>query len=353
MQRRFDRYSTAAKALETMSDSAVTQMVRGAASRAAGIGGTTGVVSVGGIPVFLKALPLTEMEGTRENRGSTGNLFRLPPHCHFGIGSPGFGAWRELAAQVASTRWVLDGQCENFPLTYHWRVLPIPAFLGSAPEELANADRMVAFWENSTAVRARLAAVMSARNSLVMFCEYMPHPLSPCLEAQVRAGPAASAAALSMVDQGLRGTVAFLHTSGWTHFDAHFGNVLTDGRAVYLADFGLALSAGFAVDEAERAFLRATDTYDLCYIVMEMVNFVAREVAGHGVRQARIDFVRACAEARNAGGLQGVAATLVARYAPIALEMNEFYGALHSERRTVPYPAHVLDGLLSDLGTAP
>lgn len=350
LQERFDRYSPVSNALATMSDSAVIQMVWGASKRATGIGGTTGVVSVDGTAVFVKVIPLTDRERAAENLGSTANLFRLPPYCHYGIGSPGIGAWRELAAHVASTQWILDGQCASFPLTYHWRVLPLPAFLGTLPEELVDADRMVAFWENSAAMRARLAAVVTAPSSIVVFGEYIPRPLIPWLEAQVQAGPATADAALSMVDTGLRAAVAFFHARGWTHFDAHFGNVLTDGRTVYLADYGLAASTGFALEDDERAFLRATSTHDLCYVVREMVNWIARVIAGQGVRQARLDFVRGCADGRRAVGVRGVAAALLTRYAPIAVVMNEFYGALYSERRTVPYPAHVLDGLLRDLG---
>lgn len=311
------------------------------------------MVSVAGRSVFVKVIPLTDLEGAAENLGSTANLFRLPPYCHYGIDSPGMGAWRELAAHIAATQWVLGGQCESFPLIYHWRVLPLPAFPGALPEELADADRMVAFWENSAAMRARLAAVVMAPSSIVVFCEYVAHPLTPWLEAQVRAGPAAADAALSMVDRGLRAAVSFFHARGFTHFDAHFGNVLTDGRIVYLTDFGLVGSTGFALEHDERAFLRATGTYDLCYVVMEMVNWIARVIAGHGVRQARLEFVRGCAEGREPVGVRGAAASLVTRYAPIAMVMNEFYGALYSERRTVPYPACALDGLLGDLNLVP
>ena len=34
-----------------------------------------------------------------------------------------------------------------------------------------------------------------------------------------------------------------MNTHGLVHFDAHFGNVLTDGRRLFVADFGLATSA--------------------------------------------------------------------------------------------------------------
>ena len=40
-------------------------------------------------------------------------------------------------------------------------------------------------------------------------------------------------------------TVTFLRQHGIVHFDAHFGNVLTDGDEFYLADFGLVLDGTF------------------------------------------------------------------------------------------------------------
>lgn len=41
---------------------------------------------------------------------TTANLFGVPNRCHYGVrGSPGFGAWRELAANQIVTAAVLAG----------------------------------------------------------------------------------------------------------------------------------------------------------------------------------------------------------------------------------------------------
>jgi hypothetical protein len=352
-QQRRNQYSAVSKALQTMSDSTVTKLVRGASTLGTGIGGTVGVVSLHGTKVFLKVIPLTELEGAAENIHSTANLFLLPAWCHYGIGSPGMGVWRELAAHVASTQWVLDGRCESFPMTYHWRVLPLPAFPGSPPSELADVDHMVAFWENSSAVRARLHALLRAPRSVVLFCEYIPHTLGPWPAAEVRTGQTAADAAISMVDTSLRAAISFFNAHRWMHFDAHFGNVLTDGHIVYLSDFGLSASTDFELSADERTFLRANATHDRCYVVTELANFIAREIAGHSGRQERISFLRWCADGHTPMGIRGMAATLVHRYAPIAVVMNDFYGALYSERRTVPYPGRALDRVLTETGVVP
>ncbi|MFE6924525.1 hypothetical protein ACFVAV_26115 [Nocardia sp. NPDC057663] len=74
------------------------------------------------MPVFAKRVPLTERE--LAHRGSTANLFDLPVFCQYGIGGPGFNAWRELAANIVVTEGVLAGETQAFPMLYHWRVLP-------------------------------------------------------------------------------------------------------------------------------------------------------------------------------------------------------------------------------------
>ncbi|MEJ7689790.1 MAG: hypothetical protein WKF76_04810 [Nocardioidaceae bacterium] len=88
----------------------------------AGVGGSPAQVDLDGTPVFAKRIPLTDRELTHPR--STANLFDLPMFCQYGIGSPGFNAWRELAANMIVTDAGLAGETESFPLLYHWRILP-------------------------------------------------------------------------------------------------------------------------------------------------------------------------------------------------------------------------------------
>ena len=67
---------------------------------------------IGPHTVFAKAAPLTDLEC--EHAYSTRNLFRIPNY--YGIGSAGFGAFRELAARVKTTDWVCGGDFAGFPL---------------------------------------------------------------------------------------------------------------------------------------------------------------------------------------------------------------------------------------------
>lgn len=75
------------------------------------------------IPGLRQEDPLTDEE--RERPGDTSNIFRLPDFYHFGVGSAGFGAYRELAGHLKATAWILDEAMESFPLLYYCRVVPL------------------------------------------------------------------------------------------------------------------------------------------------------------------------------------------------------------------------------------
>ncbi|MFD1364018.1 hypothetical protein [Actinoplanes sichuanensis] len=72
------------------------------------------------MPVFVTRVPLTDRELAHPR--STANLFDLPVRCQYGmyrLAGPGFGAWRELAANQTVTEGVLTGETESFPLLHH------------------------------------------------------------------------------------------------------------------------------------------------------------------------------------------------------------------------------------------
>jgi hypothetical protein len=251
------------------------------------------------------------------------------------VGSPGFGAWREVAANTMTTNWVLAKQSEAFPLMYHWRVLPgaIPL-----PEEHADIERVVAYWGGSAAVRRRLDALGQASASVVLFLEFLPHRLDTWLSSQLAAGPDAVAAACAMVERCSRADVAFMNTRGLLHFDAHFRNVLTDGHRVYLADFGLASSPRFDLSDGERDFLARNASHDACYAVRELLNWMVTNIVGIAAPAARYDYLRRCAAGASPTGVPEPVAELISRHAPAVAIMNDFYWNLFGVSRETPYP---------------
>ncbi|WP_328635234.1 hypothetical protein [Streptomyces sp. NBC_00356] len=236
-------------ALALHDDRRLRAMVEGARSGGAGIGGRSGVLDVEGSPVFVKRVPLTERELRPEHLRSTANLFGLPGFYQYGVGSVGFGAWRELALHVMTTNWVLSGAHDGFPLTYHWRILPdVPP--DGFMDQFGGIDGAVAHWEGSPAVRGRLDELARARHSLVLFLEYVPDTVAAWLAAR-----SDEVAAYRWVLRELARGTGFLRGQGVVHFDAHFGNLLTDGERILFADFGLALSSRFQLAADEREFL--------------------------------------------------------------------------------------------------
>ncbi|MFF2086937.1 serine/threonine protein phosphatase [Nocardia sp. NPDC058176] len=281
------------------------------------------------MPVFAKRVPLTERE--LAHPGSTANLFDLPVFCQYGIGGPGFNAWRELAANIIVTEGVLTGRARSFPMLYHWRVLP-----GRAPiaADHADIDAVVAAHGGHPAVRARLEALAAAPSSLVLLCEYIPYSMSDWL----REDPAGKAA---VVAQQLSEIVAFLDEWELLHMDGHFGNLRSDGERIHLSDFGLATSARFDLSPAEREFVEQHATHDADYAAMRLVNWLVTDVCGvpmpaSGGPVARNAYVERCAAGRIPDDVSpGVAAILI-RHAPAAAKTNAFYwklfgGDIHAE----------------------
>jgi hypothetical protein len=64
---RLDRYATVAGALALLSDRRLAALVEGAELLGTGIGGTSSRLHVDGIPVFVKRVPLTDLERRPEN----------------------------------------------------------------------------------------------------------------------------------------------------------------------------------------------------------------------------------------------------------------------------------------------
>jgi hypothetical protein len=345
MRERSSRYRDVSSALALRSDRQLAELVQHGQAFGSGVGGTSLLLDVGGVAVFAKRIPLTDLERRSDNVMSTANLFGLPTFCQYGLGSPGFGAWRELVASTLTTDWVLAGQSEAFPLLYHWRVLPGAPPLG---EELADIERAVEYWGGSGAIRHRLQALSQASASIVLFSEFIPYKLGDWLTAQVAAGPNTVASACAMVESCLLTDLAFMNANGLMHFDAHFGNILTDGQRLYIADFGLATSLRFDLSTQEAKFLVRNRKHDTGYALMRLVNWLVTAVSRvaapeYGGPVQRNEYIRECAAGAEPVGVQPGIAAVIRRYAPVAAVMNEFYGDLFGVSRATQFPAEAIE----------
>jgi hypothetical protein len=343
-------YSAVSNSLASLSDRQLLTLVDAAPVIGSSIGGTAALLVIEGTPVFVKRVPLTDLERRPENIKSTANMFQLPTCYQYGVGSVGFGVWRELAAHAMTTKWVLGKQCESFALMYHWRVLTGPPPRTPMTEERADLMRTVAYWDSSPAVRERLEAIARSSASVALFLEYIPQNLYKWLTAQVAGGEDAIDSACAVVERGLRTGVSFMNSSGLLHFDAHLMNLLTDGQRLYFADFGLATSSRFELSEAESIFFEANTSHDGCYVVTQLVNWLVTTLSGAPDRDG---FIHRCAEGGDPVNVSTSAAGLIERYAPVAVVMNKFYRKLHLESRTTPYPVAEIQRVCDTTGFDP
>ncbi|MFI7129005.1 protein kinase family protein [Nonomuraea sp. NPDC050153] len=343
---RLTAYSTVSTSLALRSDLEMGRLVARAEPLGLGIGGRSALLEVDGTRVFVKRVPLSDRELLPENLRSTANLFGLPAYFNYGIGSPGLGPWRELAAHVMTTNWVLAGQYPGFPLMYHWRVLPDTA--PPMPELLSDVERTVAYWGGGQEVRDRLDGLQQSSASLVLFLEHFPYNLHEWLDAQVRAGDDSANLACELVARELEAGVSFMNAHDLLHFDAHALNVLTDGRRLYFADFGLALSSRFDLSPEESDFFDRHRTYDRACTRTHLVHWLAAAFYDRGGDE-RDELVRSWAEGEPPTGVPEAAAAILARHSPLASVMGDFYRVLQRESRQTPYPLEKIKPLVENL----
>ncbi|MCX4628017.1 protein kinase family protein [Streptomyces sp. NBC_01443] len=320
---RLTAYSAVSTRLSLLSDHRLRALTAAATPLGSGIGGRSAELDVDGTRVFVKRVPLTDIELLARNVRSTANLFGLPLHYQYGVGSAGFGAWRELAAHAMTTGWVIEGAYDGFPLMYHWRVLP------DSPPGGDGIDAAVARWEGSDAVRRRLEAIGRASYSLVLFLEHVPHRLGAWL---------AGHPAYDRADRALLRGAEFMSSRGLVHFDAHFHNVLTDGELIHFADFGLALSTRFELAPDEARFLSEHLGYDRAYTASHLLRY---HLPGADERDdlAHEAFLREWIAGRGRGGVPAEAAALLDRHAATGLLMAGFHRRLVTESKRTPFPA--------------
>ncbi len=326
-QRRRTHERLAAHLASLSDDQLAALLAQTDAWRVNSLGNQSGVIEVDGAKVFVKKLALTDLE--RSAAGHTANLFGLPMFYHYGVGSAGFGAWRELSAALRASAWALSGESAHFSLVHHWRVTPRAARTPLLPEQQASLERGVAYWAHSDAVRARLEAIVASTASITLFVEHAPQTLFEWLASRLggEAADAAAEAAILRLCAQWREAAAFMNERGLLHFDLHRHNVLTDGEDIYVADFGLALCADFELAEEERAFFERHRQFDRGYVEWAASEWLTPETGAPPLTR-------------------GLSA-LVDATAPAAAILRTFFTALRDESKTASFPAAELEAALA------
>ncbi len=184
---RIKKYSTISASLACLSNEKLKYILVDAQPMHEGIGGKSALIYIDETPVFVKKVPLTDLELLPPHFMSTANIFNLPLCYQYGVGSAGFGVWRELAAHIMTTNWVMTGECLNFPIIYHWRILP------NEPGDIninywGDIEKYCHYWENSSAIRKRVEDLNNASVHISLFLEYVPQNLHEWLSTQIAKG---------------------------------------------------------------------------------------------------------------------------------------------------------------------
>ncbi|GAB3757616.1 protein kinase family protein [Microlunatus parietis] len=348
--RRRARYAKLSTELAHLDDAALRSLVGGPAT-APGWGDVR-TVEVAGEQVFVKIIPLTDLELSRSY--STRNHYRLPSFYQYGVWSAGFGAWREIVGHLTTTNWVLGEASAAFPLTYHVRVLRRTGRTAGLPD----LDHYVRYWNSSRSIERYVTERAGGTHEAMIFLELLPHSLADWLARRPEDAP-------RLIGQ-LIDTAGFLRGQGIAHFDAHLGNLMTDGETSYVTDFGLLLDARFDLTAREREFLARHRLFDVGEILTAFgaqLEFWFRSLPP-GDQEKAGAMIDADADAgptlrrnlvRHAERLDGLAhpalVEAVVRYRPVIEFMNDFFEALRANpRKNTRYDESQLQGLLRDTG---
>lgn len=350
-------YSSLSAAISGMDDAQLLALLDAGESNAGW--GRKQTVEIDGRAVFVKRVPVTDLE--MEHEFSTRNLYELPLFYQYGVGSAGFGVFRELAMHVKTTEWVLAGDIAGFPIMYHHRTLPQTS--SRTPMADDRLDGYVKYWGGSESLRRYWRDREQTRHEVVIFLEHFPFVLQQWLVEHPERIP-------ETLDE-LRRTIDFLRERGVLHFDAHYANIVTEGERPYLTDFGLALDREFELSEAETVFLEGHTQYDygevlwnLGYLLQAKFNALSDEEkvaikAAIGMAEAGpladpfvplVDHVEELA-ADSRLELHPALVETIVRYREVIKLVQGFFVSLRANlRKNTPYPHAELRRLLGDVG---
>lgn len=308
--------------------------------------------------VFVKRIPLTELEAN--NLYSTRNLYRMPCYYNYGVGSAGFGAFRELAAQARVSNLVAAQAAEGFLLLHHHRIVSRQP--GTVAEDDARMRDYVRRWNNSKTIARYARARIEAPYELVLCLEYVEHTVRSWLSSHLDRLGDVLARSIALLDT--------LRANGMLHFDAHLQNHLTDGERFYLCDFGLALDGDFDLSAAERRFYELHQLYDYGEVLVGVGSAAVDYYLRLGEQRRRrvekalgVDardfypFSAALLEQapdlrkRRLVNFGDAFLELAERYKPVTLLMSRFYDALaRNPRKDTPFPSADLERALVGAG---
>lgn len=344
LQHRSKRYDTVSAHLAHLSNKQLIETLADAKTIPAGLGGKAALIEIANSPVFVKKVPLTDLEQLPQHFMSTASIYDLPLCFQYGIGSAGFRAWRELATHTITTEWVLNGECAYFPILYHWRILAND-HNESNIQFNADLEKYCQDLQYFGVVSKRVEDLHQASAHIVFFVEYIPQNLYAWLSAEILKGNEVAEAAIAWVDENLRAMNNELRARGLLHFDEHYENILIDDGQIYLTDFGLSLFSEFELTAAENTFFTQHKSYDQVCAIVNLLQCIVTTFFGKEQWELRLRELIASEMDMLPAGIS----TVLKRYAPIAMVLDDFFKKLNKEDKFALYPAMELERLVETL----
>ena len=232
--------------------------------------GKNSIVTIDNEKVFIKKIALTKLE--YDNQFDTANLYNLPVYNNYGVGSMGTNCYRELAMHVKTTNWVINNDIDNFPLMYHYRIVKNDAPLKHFDKK-DSLSKYIKKWNNDKNIEKYAIAKDNSEYEIVIFLEHFPYVLYEWLKPDYEQ-------VTSYITQMTK-TIDFLKKNNIIHFDAHAGNIVSDGKTFYLTDFGLVLDIEYNLTKEEQDFFKRNDYYDYATIISNigdpLINRIGKE----------------------------------------------------------------------------
>jgi hypothetical protein len=246
---------TSVRLQHTSTADLITSMMQGIVGQGYGI---HSIVDVDGTNVFMKTIPITKTDLDRMY--DTSNIHNLPMYYHYGVGSAGFGCWRELAFHLKASDWVVHNQCPHFPIVYHYRIVEEQT-VASAFQTHPIRKQSFEYWGSNENIERYLQNRASTNHFIVLCLEYFPLTMRATTIIQDNV-----CWYLKQIDTIL----SFLAQQEVIHFDAHLGNLVTDTTILVLTDFGLVLDKACRLSQPEISFFHRNGNYDKAKMIANL-----------------------------------------------------------------------------------
>jgi len=253
MDKRLQKYSQTSDALHYMSTCNLTKLIL---SNVIGQGyGVNSVIMINRTKIFIKAIPITKTD--LNNMYDTSNIHNLPMYYNYGVGSAGFGCWRELAFHIKASNFVINDLCPNFPILYHYRIVENKQIAAKYKKYKFDKE-FFEYWGSNKNIDIYLKARSETNYFIILCLEYFPTTMYSS----------------NIIDKNtawyinqISTIITFLKKHEVIHFDAHLGNLITNGKILILTDFGLVLDKSFRLTKPEIAFFNKNTNYDKATLI--------------------------------------------------------------------------------------